>query len=646
MKLSTRYLFISAAIAFFLTLTLATFAQDNKQPDPAPPPPPAANTPAVAPDAQTATPAATPADATEQEVAAPDEETSTPAATPADGTAPRVAPAAGAETQEAPKLRRLDSDENVTTPKTHKEILHERVQRAKMRAAERRAHSVGREIVNLFSDSHLPKGEKADTVVAVFGSATAEGDVSEAVVSVFGNSKADGSVGEAVVSVFGDNEVNGTVGEVAVSVLGNNTVNSHVHGDVVAVLGDITFGPKAEVDGQVVCVGGTVTKDPQAVLHHSIQNVGWGRHMHGLVGLKAWVRECLLYGRPLAFGPNLMWAWWIALGFLGFYVLLALLFGKGVNKCVDTFEQRPGSSILTAVLTVFLAPIAIVLLAITGIGIAVIPFLGAALFVAALFGKAVMLAWIGRRVGKLLGMDHPALAVLIGGVIVLFLYTVPMVGFILYKLLGWMGLGVVIYTLLGAMKREKPAVPPASPLVPPVVPLVPGATASDPAAGSAPLAAGMAAPVVVVPGLAVPPMVAVPAVTLPRAGFWIRMAALLLDLVLVAALCGFLSSLTRDTSHIRIRADLLPALAIYGAVMWKLKGSTVGGIVCALKVVRLDDRPLDWGTTIVRALGCFLSLMVCGLGFIWVAFDDQRQSWHDKIAGTTVVRVPKGVSLV
>ena len=80
--------------------------------------------------------------------------------------------------------------------------------------------------------------------------------------------------------------------------------------------------------------------------------------------------------------------------------------------------------------------------------------------------------------------------------------------------------------------------------------------------------------------------------------------------------------------------------------MWKLRGSTIGGIVCGLKVVRLDDRPLDWSTAVVRALGCFLSFVVMGLGFIWVAFDDQKQSWHDKIAGTTVVRVPKGVSLV
>jgi uncharacterized RDD family membrane protein YckC len=87
-------------------------------------------------------------------------------------------------------------------------------------------------------------------------------------------------------------------------------------------------------------------------------------------------------------------------------------------------------------------------------------------------------------------------------------------------------------------------------------------------------------------------------------------------------------------------------LAIYGAIMWKLRGTTVGGIVFDLHVVRMDGRPVDWETAIVRALGCFLSLAVAGLGFIWIAFDHDRQAWHDKIAGTVVVRAKRGVPLL
>jgi uncharacterized RDD family membrane protein YckC len=115
------------------------------------------------------------------------------------------------------------------------------------------------------------------------------------------------------------------------------------------------------------------------------------------------------------------------------------------------------------------------------------------------------------------------------------------------------------------------------------------------------------------------------------------MAALFIDAVLVAILLHIIGSSKQG--------ELL-ALAIYGAVMWKFKGTTIGGIVFGLQVVRVDGRPIDWSTAIVRALSCFLSLVVAGLGFIWIAFDENRQAWHDKIAGTVVVRVPKGVSLL
>lgn len=124
---------------------------------------------------------------------------------------------------------------------------------------------------------------------------------------------------------------------------------------------------------------------------------------------------------------------------------------------------------------------------------------------------------------------------------------------------------------------------------------------------------------------------------LPRAGFGIRMGALLLDIILI----GIIAHQLPDFGDVH-----LIALAAYGAVMWKLKGSTIGGIICGLQVARVDGRPVDWPTAIVRALGCFLSLAVVGLGFIWIAIDHDHQAWHDKIAGTVVVRAPKGTSLL
>lgn len=114
-----------------------------------------------------------------------------------------------------------------------------------------------------------------------------------------------------------------------------------------------------------------------------------------------------------------------------------------------------------------------------------------------------------------------------------------------------------------------------------------------------------------------------------------RTGALALDAILVAFVTSLLS------------VDAFPVwFAVYCVVLWALRGTTVGGAVCGLKVVRLDDRKVDWAVALVRVLGGFLSLAALGLGFFWIAFDRERQSWHDKIAGTVVVRVPKGVPLL
>ncbi len=448
-------------------------------------------------------------------------------------------------------------------------------------------HEYGSELVNIGDDSNLRRGETADSVVAVFGSSTCDGEAGD------------------VVSILGDTRVTGTVSDNAVAVLGSTYIDGTVHGDAVAVLGNMELGPHAEIDGNVVAVGGVLQRDPAAIVHGNVQsvfgnfgNVGW---------LRTWIHHCLLYGRPLALAPGLGWAWGLAFTFLALYAGLALLFREGLTRCVETFDAQPGRAVLAALIAMLLTPVLVVLLCVTVIGIPAVPFVVFGLVCAGLFGKAVMLAWLGRRLTGKQGAgpaSHPAVAVLIGGVLVLALYLVPVLGFLVYKLLGLLGLGAVVYTVILAARAHQ-------------------------AAKEGPRSPAAAEP----HGPARPPITA----ALPRAGFWIRMAALLLDALLV----GFLMGVLHHLYHLE-----LPVLAAYGAVMWKKRGSTIGGIVFDLRVVRLDGREIDWETAIVRALGCFLSLAVAGLGFFWIAFDDHKQAWHDKIAGTVVVRVAKGAPLV
>ncbi len=584
--------------------------------------------------------------------------TTTPKTAPAAAAAPAAttgaASAATDDHSEAPPAASADDDFN-DEPRADRHDRLDLRNRIELRHRRHRVDHDDNNIVSIGHSSHLQSGETADAVVSVFGSSTSDGDAQD------------------VVSVFGNTRVTGPVHDSAVAVLGNAYIDSKVDGDVVAVLGNVTLGPNAEVGGDVVAVLGTMDRDPGAILHGSVQRIlnfdagGIG----GFAWLNTWIDHCLLYGRPLALVHGLGWAWTLALGLLAFYACVALLFRSGVEQCVRTLETEPGHTALAALIGILLTPVLLVLLCVTVIGIAAVPFVVGALFCMSLFGKAVMLAWLGGRVsGRRPGPgNHPAVAVLIGGALVLVLYIVPVVGFLVYKLLGFFGFGAVLYTLVSHTRARRAA---ASPPPATASSAFAGASAADvsnsatmagagwtaspaPAAATAAASASSTATEPVQPGAAPPsappdpvppglaPLGAVPGpvpshitAAMPRAGFWIRMAALLLDVLLV----GFVMSLLHPFGNFHIMV-----LAIYGAVMWKLRGTTVGGIVCDLHVVRLDGRPLDWETAIVRALGCFLSLFVVFLGFIWIAFDANNQAWHDKIAGTVVVRAKRGLPL-
>ena len=167
----------------------------------------------------------------------------------------------------------------------------------------------------------------------------------------------------------------------------------------------------------------------------------------------------------------------------------------------------------------------------------------------------------------------------------------------------------------------------------------------------------------------------------PLAGFWQRVAAHVIDALIIGAANSVLTfplqlGLQRDAQQLLESrpepAELLstyldmflPLLTwsaligfatwtIYSAVMLRLKGATVGKMAMGL-AVRLRDRPgtLPWSAIAARALtqqGYMLTAVVPWLYLalswwpllddLWAAWDGKRQALHDKAARTNVVRV-------
>ncbi len=487
-------------------------------------------------------------------------------------------------------------------------------------------------------DQYVLAGERRREAVSIGGSLEVAGEVTRDAVAIFGSAvvRPGGSVGKDLVGVLGSVEQRGRVEGSVVVIGGSAVIDGPVGREVVVVGGTLELGPRAELLGGYVLVGGHVRRDPAAKVSGPAIGVIAIHSSETWSGAMTWLRTCLLWGRPLAFREGLGWAWFVAGGFVVLYLLAALIFRGPVERAVDTLGARPGLTLLTTILTVLCMPVVFTVLSVSVVGLVLVPFLALALLAAHILGQAALRIWLGRRLLSALGGGGHSvgLALVLGAAVVLLVYTVPFVGFALVLTLTWLSVGVIVLVVALALRR-----------IPFTAGVLPTAAAPAPASAAAPALAAVAASA---DAPAPEPVPAAAPVTppagggwadsaaLPRAGLLVRLAALAIDALVVGLVVAL--------AHAFAPAFLL-VLAGYGAVLWRLRGTTIGGTVFGLRVVRSDGRAVDWTTAVLRALGCFLSLLPLGLGFLWIAFDRDRQAWHDKVAGTVVLRVPRGVAL-
>lgn len=77
----------------------------------------------------------------------------------------------------------------------------------------------------------------------------------------------------------------------------------------------------------------------------------------------------------------------------------------------------------------------------------------------------------------------------------------------------------------------------------------------------------------------------------------------------------------------------------YCVWFWTKKGATPGKLMLGIRVMAHGNQPLTTGQSIVRYIGYIPSALVLGLGYLWMLWDDESRCWHDRMAGTYVIRV-------
>jgi uncharacterized RDD family membrane protein YckC len=468
-----------------------------------------------------------------------------------------------------------------------------------------------------------------------------------------------------------------------VVVFGNVLVEGHVCGDLSVTLGDVRLASGASVEGTLVVVGGKVTIEPTATVGQELVLVGGtldapedfrpGREqiVVGVPVLGAGMRQSVPYiTRGLLLGrlivPDIGWVWGVVAVLFFVQLLLNLLFPRATAASARIISERPLSTFMAGVLVLVLTGPVVALLAVTVIGLAVVPVLFGALLIAWIVGKVAVNRWIGTRLFEQDDMDsrlESTRSFAIGFVIITILYMIPLLGLVVWGLSGVLGLGAATLAFVRGYRRENPPTvraPRETPPVPPppvapspfeaaalgATPVVAGGGVSAADADSSmhrsglgeaftmpppAFAGGVSADARATTASAVDPRVLL---TYPRAGFGERAAAFALDALLVGMLVGM--------SGWREPGDFyLQLLVAYHMAFWFWKATTLGGIICQLRVVRVDAAPLRFVDVLVRGLVGVFSIAAFGLGGLWILRDPERQSWHDKVAGTVVVKVPK-----
>jgi uncharacterized RDD family membrane protein YckC len=141
---------------------------------------------------------------------------------------------------------------------------------------------------------------------------------------------------------------------------------------------------------------------------------------------------------------------------------------------------------------------------------------------------------------------------------------------------------------------------------------------------------------------------------LPKAGFWIRVVATLLDaaivltlqlvLGLMLVLAGVISVGNSETQLIAlITLGQLFGFAIncaYYVIFTGHGGQTPGKMALRIKVIKCDGSDLGYGQAAFREIaGKFISAIILCIGYLMVAFDDQKQGLHDRMSDTYVIKL-------
>lgn len=123
----------------------------------------------------------------------------------------------------------------------------------------------------------------------------------------------------------------------------------------------------------------------------------------------------------------------------------------------------------------------------------------------------------------------------------------------------------------------------------------------------------------------------------PRAGFWQRVGAYLIDGILLGIVNAILFVALKGPGY---AVGLIIGIAYWVYFEGSPAGQTLGKKALGIRVIDFSTGgPIGHGRAFLRYIGRILSSIPIGLGFLWMLWDREKQTWEDKLATAVVVPV-------
>lgn len=130
-------------------------------------------------------------------------------------------------------------------------------------------------------------------------------------------------------------------------------------------------------------------------------------------------------------------------------------------------------------------------------------------------------------------------------------------------------------------------------------------------------------------------------IALDLAGAGQRLISYLIDVIILGVISSVLNYVSAGVGgtvgSIILFLGLLVSVAYYTYFFGN--GQTPGMMAMNIKLIGTDGAyPIGYGKGLLRWIGMIISAVVILLGYVWILIDKKNQGWHDKIAGTYVVK--------